>query len=91
MACPLPADQLKNFRLFIDLCKQDSNILHHPELAFFRNFILSLGGIIPPKKTNSSGDKPKSEPAQETAEPAVEEEDSAESDVELNYDGVIGN
>lgn len=86
MASPLPPDQLKNLKLFIEFCKKEPNILHHPDLVFFKNYIESLGGVISPKH-EEKGDTKKAEANVESEELPVE---SDESEVELDYEGVIG-
>lgn len=88
MACPLPAEHLKNLMLFIDMCKKEPNLLYHPDLTFFKNYIESLGGVIP---ANKCEEKPQAETKEEKMEEEVEEEaESGESEVELDYEGVIG-
>lgn len=91
MASPLSADHLKNLKLFIDVCKKDANILHHPDLNFFKNYIESLGGVVPPKKSKESKENIETEVKDEKTKPDVEDVESEESEVELDYEGVIGN
>lgn len=86
MTSPLPPDQLKNLKLFIEFCKKEPNILHHPDLSFFKNYIESLGGIVTPKQEEKEETKkPETNPEAEEL-PA----ESDESEVELDYEGVIG-
>ena len=87
-------DQLKGF---ISLCKSRPEIIHNEELAFFRDYLLSMGATLPPKPEGGAAPdaakKPDSKPAPEPAkeEPAeMEVEESDESDVELDMEGVIG-
>ncbi|KAK6637262.1 hypothetical protein RUM44_007676 [Polyplax serrata] len=95
MASSLPAEHLNNLKLFIEICKKDSNVLHLPELSFFKTYIESLGGVIPPKKSCPAGEnmhQQKSDGTKEektNAEPQEDEAESEESEVELDYEGVI--
>lgn len=93
MEFPLPQDQIKNLKLFVELCRKDADLLHHPELAFFKNYLESLGAILPPKQTQENKtEKPKegTKPVpEETRTPDPAPTESEESEVELDYEGVI--
>ena len=87
-------DQLKGF---ISLCKSKPEIIHNEELAFFREYLLSMGASLPPapeQQQPTGGEqkadtKPAPEPTKD--EPTEMEVESEESDVELDMEGVIGN
>lgn len=88
MAFPLPQDKIRDLKLFIDLCRKDPDLVHHPELEFFKNYLESLGAVVPPKQTfENKPEKPKEESKPEPEEVTPESE---ESEVELDYEGVIG-
>ncbi|GLH01155.1 Hsc70-interacting protein 2 [Gryllus bimaculatus] len=88
---PFPKAHIEQLKTFIDLCKKQPELLQHPELAFFKQYILSMGGKIPPPR--AAGDSPKKpEPKAAEPEPAeepAEEEPLEESDIELDNSGVI--
>lgn len=80
-------DQLKGF---ITLCKAKPEVLHNPDLAFFHEYLDSLGANIPPKPRVEPNPEFKQDP--KSPPPAPEEEmevESEESDVELDMEGVI--
>ncbi|ESO93816.1 hypothetical protein LOTGIDRAFT_64759, partial [Lottia gigantea] len=86
----MDSTQINLLKQFVSMCKTDPNVLHMPALAFFKDFIESYGGKIPPCR-------PKEEPKPEEAKPAEaepeveeeEEEEEVESDIELDNSGVI--
>ncbi|XP_075234889.1 putative protein FAM10A4 [Lycorma delicatula] len=90
----IPPEALAQLKIFITLCKQNPQILYSPQLAFFKEFVESLGGKIPssPKTSHASakpaadGESLKNESSKPTGEPEI---DSEESDVELDTTGVI--
>ena len=91
---PFTKEHLVQLSGFIDLCKNDPKILLHPDLAFFKNYIESLGGKIP-APAGCESDSPKHEPKKEEPKPQPEAEpelevESEESDIELDNTGVIG-
>jgi suppressor of tumorigenicity protein 13 len=90
---PFSAAHLSQLNGFIDLCKNDPKILFSPELAFFKNYIESLGGKIP--ETLSETESPKADipEPRKAKEPEAEPEpevESEESDIELDNSGIIG-
>ncbi|XP_068632471.1 hsc70-interacting protein-like [Battus philenor] len=93
MSCPFNEEQLAQLQLFTDLCKTQPQILHHPKLSFFKDFLVSLGVTIPTatfgtKHFAPSGDGNDNK-ADNKAQSSSEEESEVESDVELNMDGVV--
>ena len=46
----LPKAQVDQLKLFVQMLKSKPDILHDPALDFLRDFIVSMGGTIPPKK-----------------------------------------
>lgn len=90
----LPNAQIDQLQEFVSLLKTCPAILHDPGLAFFRDYLVSMGARLPtppPKKEPSKTPEPESvpnkEPEQMEQEEVVEEE--PESDVELDMTGVI--
>lgn len=57
MSCPFNEEHLKQLKAFVDLCKDQPLILHHPKLAFFKEYLVSLGVSLP---TPTFGAKPAS-------------------------------
>ena len=91
-SCTLPKSAVDQLKGFISLCKANPSVIHNEELAFFKDYLLSMGASLPPEpKAKQSTEKPEpaaSAPKEE--EPAEMEVESEESDVELDMDGVIG-
>lgn len=90
----LGKDQLSQLEAFIEFCKVKPDILHKPELSFFKRYLESLGAKIPPAATTKSpppkGNKEDEEVTME--EPLSSEEpepESEESEVELDNSGVV--
>lgn len=86
----LPQAQLLQLKEFIKVLKMKPELIHHPDLDFFKSYLGSLGATLPPEPEKSEA--PKSEPKKE--ETPVEDEpepepESEESDVELDLTGVI--
>merc|ERR1712013_408763 len=81
-------EQLALLKQFVMACKANPAMLHTPELAFFKEWIISIGGKIP-------APKPEEKPAKEEAkfQPTMEsseDEELVESEVELEVlDGII--
>lgn len=85
MSVQLDKDSLEKLKAFIDVCKKQPEILHQPELRFFKVFVESLGGTIPeviPKPTKTPTAEPQP-PREEMAE------SDPESDLELDNEGCI--
>ncbi|KAG2463682.1 F10A1 protein, partial [Polypterus senegalus] len=85
---------------FVQLCKENTNLLHRPEMKFFRTWLESMGATIPPMKSSSAEpESPKKEaPSHPVPEPEHEHEpepepkvehESEESEVEIDNEGVI--
>lgn len=89
---PMFKEGVEKLKRFIEFCKLESDILHSPELQFFREYIESLGGKIPPLKPKMN--KPQSAnpaPESKNEESEVKEENSSdvESDLELDMTGCV--
>jgi suppressor of tumorigenicity protein 13 len=92
---PFTPAHLSQLTGFINLCKDDPKILHSPELAFFKNYIESLGGKIPATLPETDFEPPKADipEPRKAKEPEAKPEpevDSEESDIELDNSGIIG-
>lgn len=88
-ATMLPPESVAQLKAFISLVRKTPQILHTPQLAFFKEFIESFGGAVPftseqPESSEQPTETPKSEPKVE------EPEEDIESDVEIDNTGVIG-
>lgn len=84
------AQQLKTFA---QLCINDPSLLYDPKLSFIKDLIEHYGGKVPEAKANgSSNTKTEFESKPVEPEPGSEpvNEESEESDLELDMTGVIG-
>ncbi|XP_074511534.1 hsc70-interacting protein [Sebastes fasciatus] len=91
---PRKVSELKGF---VQMCESSPDLLHLPEMSFFRTWLLGMGATIPPlAKTEPScqggcpcGPPPTSAPAPppEPERPVQSEND--ESDIEMDNEGVI--
>ncbi|XP_034394698.1 hsc70-interacting protein isoform X2 [Cyclopterus lumpus] len=90
---PRKVTELKGF---VQMCESSSDILHLPEMAFFRTWLLGMGATIPPppKSERSScqggcpcGPPPTSASPPEPEPPVLSENE--ESDIEMDNEGVI--
>jgi suppressor of tumorigenicity protein 13 len=91
---PFTASHLTQLKGFVDFCRNDPKILRNPELAFFKNYIESLGGTIPTTVSETNPESPNAdEPeARKEKEPEPKQEpevESEESDIELDSSGII--
>jgi len=78
-------------RQFVDICKADSNVLHEPSLAFYREYLESLGATIPPHKDPPKTEqKPTPTSQHKSPEPMeAEEPEEEEPPLDLDESGVI--
>lgn len=44
---PIGTEVVSQLKKFIELCQKTPEILHHPDLSFFKNYMESLGAQIP--------------------------------------------
>lgn len=87
----LPDQQVNELKAFVSILKQNPVLLHTPQLAFFKEYVESLGATVPPMSSENKTPDPKPAPTPK-AEPEakVEEDDAVESDIELDMEGVVG-
>lgn len=90
----LPKAALDQLKGFISLCKTKPEILHNPDLAFFRDYLLTMGATLPPQaREEAQQETDTATREEEAAAPSPEKEEmevsSEESDVELDMEGVI--
>ncbi|KAJ6658874.1 hypothetical protein lerEdw1_019510 [Lerista edwardsae] len=84
--------KVNELRAFVKLCKQNPALLHVEELRFFRDWVESMGGTIPPAPSNTSSERPdeaKTEEKKPEEPPKPPEPASEESDLEIDNEGVI--
>ncbi|KAG2655288.1 hypothetical protein PVAP13_1KG001700 [Panicum virgatum] len=55
----MDASKARELREFVEACKKDPSLLADPNLAFFRDYLQSLGAKIPAAAKAASFDKPK--------------------------------
>ncbi|CAI0413764.1 unnamed protein product [Linum tenue] len=99
----MDAVKLKELKNFVELCKSNPSVLTDPTLAFFRDYLESLGAKLPPAaysgsvspKFKSHVDEESDEEIPEKESPSVEEpeeeeeeDEIIESDVELEGETV---
>ncbi|XP_046665366.1 putative protein FAM10A4 [Homalodisca vitripennis] len=89
----LPKEAIAQLKVFIHLVKTNPELLHTPDLKFFKDFLESYGGKVPEVSSQSqsqsqSSPSKKPTPAPEPKPPTPEPE-SEESDIELDNSGVI--
>jgi suppressor of tumorigenicity protein 13 len=51
----LPEKQLTELRAFVTLVRGQPSILHQPDMQFFKQFIESFGGVVPPEDKSEVG------------------------------------
>merc|ERR1719198_2707143 len=54
----IPAQAVGALRTFVEGLKADPSTIHAPELAFFREYIESLGGTVPAKPEPAPAPEP---------------------------------
>ncbi|KAL8612919.1 hypothetical protein ACOMHN_034996 [Nucella lapillus] len=88
-------NQMELLKHFVQTCQARPEVLHTPELAFYRDYLESLGATLPPApkaqeehKEQAKAEAPRPHTADEEDEDE-EEEELVESDVELDNSGVI--
>lgn len=80
---------------FVQLCESNPEILHLPEMSFFRTWLQSMGATLPPKTTGScQGGCPCDPPPTSASASPPEPEppklsESDESEIEIDREGVI--
>ena len=81
---------------FFSLIKGQPSILHQPELQFFKEYLESIGGVVPaaegkPKCCPEEHHHQKEREVPSAAPPSPPDEpELVESDIELDMEGVIG-
>lgn len=85
----LPPEALSQLKTFLTLVKQTPQLLHAPELSFFKDFVESFGGVIPPPSCSKGPSKPAEPEEKKSASQEDLPESEEESDVELDNSGVI--
>lgn len=88
-------EQLLQLEAFVEFCRKKPEVLHNPELSFFKHYLESLGAKIPPAPRPESPTKAKEAEEVNMEEPSTPEEpepetpESEESEVELDKSGVV--
>ncbi|XP_011602054.1 hsc70-interacting protein-like [Takifugu rubripes] len=87
--------KLSELKGFVQLCETKPEMLHLPEMSFFREWLLGMGATIPPlskPKESCQGGCPCGPPPTKASPPEPEPpvlSESDESDIEIDNDGVI--
>ncbi|KAI3454355.1 hypothetical protein Pfo_011018 [Paulownia fortunei] len=91
----MDAKKIEELKGFVEHCKQNPSVLHTAPLAFFKNFLQSLGAQIPSSgKSGEDGEDHQDEKQFESKKPNVStddisNEDIVESDVEFDNSDVV--
>lgn len=86
---------MSELKIFVQLCESSPEVLHLPEMGFFRTWLQSMGATIPPPpKTKGScqGGCPCGPPPTTASPPEPEPpvpSESEESEIEIDNEGVI--
>lgn len=84
MSCPFGKEAVEKLKQFIEVCQSNPDILWSEDLAFFKNYIEALGGKLPPRPKMST-----EAPSYDKPEDATPQEESDESDVEIDREGCV--
>ncbi|CAG9831863.1 unnamed protein product [Diabrotica balteata] len=89
MSCPIGKEAVDKLKQFISLCKSNPDILHLPDLKFFKDYLESLGASLP--ETRKMQSDIKVEPNEVNEEPVQEEviESDPESELEFDMTGCV--
>ncbi|XVE85997.1 hypothetical protein DITRI_Ditri18aG0000700 [Diplodiscus trichospermus] len=85
----MDASKIAELKLFVDQCKSNPSIIHHPSLSFFKSYLQSLGARIPSDLQSDKGSFNMAEPEHKPVFPNEEDDDIVESDIELDNTGVV--
>ncbi|XP_052182363.1 FAM10 family protein At4g22670 isoform X2 [Diospyros lotus] len=90
------AEKVAELKLFVEQCKSNPSILRDPSLAFFKSYLQSMGGRIPPEASDSDKgvDDFLDSEKHDTGRPSPSgddklDEDIIESDIELDDTDVL--
>ncbi|KAK6148229.1 hypothetical protein DH2020_019141 [Rehmannia glutinosa] len=85
----MDAKKIEELKTFVEHCKQNPSVLHTPPLAFFKNFLQSLGAQIPSSAKSGKDGKDHQDEKQFESKNPDSNEDIVESDVELDNSDVV--
>ena len=86
MSFDLPSSAVEQLKGFILLCRTKPEILHKPELKFFRDFLESFGANLPTPPPEEKTDKPA-----EQGKPKQAEQENMETEVfDIIFDNLTG-
>jgi len=92
MSCPFNKESLDKLKAFIDVCIKKPEIVHLPELEFFKNYLELVGATIPKPESmdSTTTETPVTEEPKIEPEPVEEDVASdAESELEFDMEGCI--
>ncbi|KAL6583699.1 hypothetical protein OROMI_002988 [Orobanche minor] len=82
--------KIEDLKTFVDHCKQNPTVLHTPPLAFFKNFLQSLGAQIPPSgKMDKGKDGEDHRDGNVSKDDDIANGDLVESDIEMDNSDVV--
>jgi suppressor of tumorigenicity protein 13 len=82
-------EQIMLLHQFVDMCKKNSDILHDPQFAFYREYLESLGATIPPKSEKKAETEHPPKAHVDDTEPMVTEPDEDDEPLDIDNSGVI--
>ncbi|KAL3512155.1 hypothetical protein ACH5RR_024872 [Cinchona calisaya] len=91
----MDAENLQELKFFIQQCKSNPSILHNPSLAFFKNYLQSLGASISPSTKSGKNGEDISDSGEhsDSKKPSSNDDDLdddiVESDIELDNTDVV--
>ncbi|XP_056647635.1 putative protein FAM10A4 [Diorhabda sublineata] len=86
MSCPISKEAVDKLKQFISICKTTPDIIHIPELSFFKDYLESLGAKLPESKKMPSSSGVKAEPAEVHDEPIEDEAIASDPESVLEFD-----
>ncbi|URE19018.1 Thioredoxin [Musa troglodytarum] len=78
----MDAHKVSELKAFVTSCRSDPSILHHPSLAFFRDYLQSLGARLPPQAMSKN--PMKGETDDDMTKAAPDSVDKKPEDIELD-------
>ncbi|XP_053612668.1 hsc70-interacting protein-like [Plodia interpunctella] len=92
MSCPISDEHISQLKSFIEMCRNTPQVIHHPKLSFFKDYLASFGVSIPTAGFSTKNSAPSGDSGANNKPEAAQSSDDepeVESDVELDMDGVV--
>lgn len=85
MSCPIGAEAVEKLKQFVTICQSNPDLLHLPQLSFFKSFIESFGGKVPAPRMSAEPNAQQAQPEPKEEAPESDEE----SDLEIDMTGCV--